>query len=181
VVALNVFASDTEAEKDYVRAVCNESDADFEYSFAHAEGGAGTKALAEKVLKACERSSELKFVYALEDSIENKINTIAQKIYGADSAEFTGQALTSLALIKNMGYYKLPVCMAKTQYSLSDNPKLLCRPTNFKVTVKDLKLCAGAGFIVAYLGDVLTMPGLPAKPAAEVIDLDNNGDIVGLF
>ncbi|MDF2685434.1 MAG: fhs [Clostridia bacterium] len=181
VVALNVFASDTEGEKDFVRTVCNESNVDFEFSFAHAEGGEGTKALAEKVLKACEKSSELKFVYDLNESIENKINTIAQKIYGADCAEFTGQALNSLNLIKSMGYDKLPVCMAKTQYSLSDNPKLLCRPTNFKVTVKDLKLCSGAGFIVAYLGDVLTMPGLPAKPAAEVIDLDENGEIVGLF
>ena len=181
VVALNVFSSDTESEKEFVRNVCKELDVEFEYSFAHAEGGEGTKALAEKVLKACEKPSILKFAYALEDSIESKINTIAKNIYGADCAEFTGQALNSLAVINSLGYDKLPVCMAKTQYSLSDNPKLLCRPSGFKVTVKDLKLCAGAGFIVAYLGDVLTMPGLPAKPAAEAIDIDESGEIVGLY
>ncbi len=181
VVALNVFATDTEAEKAVVRRVCEEMGVEFEYSFAHLRGGEGTEAVAQKVIEACEKPSKLNYTYELTDSIYDKINAIATKIYGADGIELTPAAKASLASIEAMGYGDLPICMAKTQYSLSDNPALLCRPTNFTVTVQDLKVCTGAGFIVAYLGNILTMPGLPVKPAAENIDVDDNGTIIGLF
>ncbi|MBQ2916186.1 MAG: formate--tetrahydrofolate ligase [Clostridia bacterium] len=181
VVALNVFATDTEAEKAAVRKATEEEGATFEYSYAHAEGGKGTEALAKKVIEACELESNFKFTYDENDTIENKVEAIAKTIYGADGVNFEPAAKASIEAIVKMGMDKLPICLAKTQYSLSDNPKLLCRPTGFRITVKDFKLCAGAGFIVGYLGDILTMPGLPKVPAAEMIDIDENGEIVGLF
>lgn len=181
VVALNVFATDTEAEKDAVRRACTDLGVEMEYSYAHAEGGKGTVALAQKVIEACEQPSNFRFTYDENDTIENKINAIATKIYGADGAVYMPAAKKSMEAIEKMGMANLPICLAKTQYSLSDNPTLLGRPTGFKVTVKDLRLCAGAGFIVGYLGDILTMPGLPKVPAAENIDINENGEVVGLF
>lgn len=181
VVALNVFATDTDAEKNAVRKASEAEGAEFEFSYAHAKGGDGVTALAKKVIAASERESSLKFTYDVNDTVENKINAVATKIYGADGADFEPAAKQSLSAIVGMGMDKLPVCLAKTQYSLSDNPKLLGRPSGFRVTVRDLKLCSGAGFIVGYLGDILTMPGLPKVPAAESIDIDEKGEIVGLF
>lgn len=181
VVALNVFGTDTEAEKETVRRACRESGAEFECSYGYAEGGKGVVSLAEKVIKACEMRSELKFTYDLNDSIENKINAVAKTIYGADGVDFTAAARKTIAEIEALKSSDLPICVAKTQYSLSDDPKLLCRPKGFRITVRDLKLSSGAGFIVVYLGDILTMPGLPKTPAADNIDIDNDGKIVGLF
>lgn len=181
VVALNVFGTDTEAEKETVRRACRESGAEFECSYGYAEGGKGVVSLAEKVIKACEMPSELKFTYDLNDSIENKINAVAKTIYGADGVDFTAAARKTIAEIEALKSSDLPICVAKTQYSLSDDPKLLCRPKGFRITVRDLKLSSGAGFIVVYLGDILTMPGLPKTPAADNIDIDNDGKIVGLF
>jgi len=181
VVALNEFGTDTEAEKLAVKKACEEVGADFEFSKGFAQGGKGCVALAEKVLAACEKPSELKFTYDVNDSIENKITAVATKIYGADGITISDDAKKRIDEINGLGRSNLPICIAKTQYSLSDNPKLLCRPKNFKVTVKDIKLCTGAGFIVVYLGNILTMPGLPKKPAAESIGIDDNGEIVGIF
>ncbi|MBR5720987.1 MAG: formate--tetrahydrofolate ligase, partial [Clostridia bacterium] len=117
----------------------------------------------------------------IDDSIENKIKALAETIYGASGVQYTAAAKKTIEEINALGASSLPVCVAKTQYSLSDDPKLLCRPKNFEITVRDLKLSSGAGFIVVYLGDILTMPGLPKVPAANSIDIDNDGNIVGLF
>ena len=119
--------------------------------------------------------------YDINASIEEKIGAVAEKIYGADGVDFTAAAKKTIADINALGASNLPICVAKTQYSFSDDPKLLCRPKGFRITVRDLKLCSGAGFIVVYLGDILTMPGLPKVPAADNIDIDNDGNIVGLF
>ncbi len=181
VVALNVFGTDTDAEKALVEKACKESGAEFECSYGFAEGGQGAVALAEKVVKACNEPSELKNTYDLDSSIEEKICAVADKIYGADGVDFTAAAKKTIADINALGAGNLPICVAKTQYSFSDDPKLLCRPTGFRITVRDLKLCSGAGFIVVYLGDILTMPGLPKVPAADNIDIDNDGNIIGLF
>lgn len=181
VVALNVFATDTEKEKLAVRNSCEQEGAAMEYSYAHAQGGKGTEALAKKVIEACNEPSCFTFTYDEKDSVENKINAVATKIYGADGVDFSAAAKASLEEIKALGMTDLPVCLAKTQYSLSDDPTLLGCPSGFRVTVKDLRLCAGAGFIVGYLGNILTMPGLPKKPSAETIDIDENANIVGLF
>lgn len=181
VVALNVFESDTDAEKALVKKATEEEGATFEYSFAHAKGGTGTIDLAKKVIEICKNESKLKFTYNENDTIENKVKAVATKIYGADGVVFEPAAKASIESIVKIGLDRLPICLAKTQYSLSDNPKLLCRPRDFTISVKDFKLCAGAGFIVGYLGDILTMPGLPKIPAAEQIDIDENGEIIGLF
>ncbi|PWM45913.1 MAG: formate--tetrahydrofolate ligase [Clostridiales bacterium] len=181
VVAINVFATDTDAEKKLIEQACKRLGVPVAYSHAHANGGEGTVALAEEVLKACEKPANINFCYDEKDTIKNKINAIATKIYGADGVDYTPAAEQSLKKIEAIGFDKTPVCIAKTQYSLSDDPKKLGRPQNFRVTVKDFKPCTGAGFVVAYLGDILTMPGLPKVPAAEQIDLDENGEIVGLF
>ena len=181
VVALNVFSTDTEAEKEMVKKACEECGAEFAYSYAHAKGGEGAVDLAEKVIRACDMPSEIRFTYSLGDSVENKIKAVAETIYGADGVDYTSAAKQTLAEINALGASSLPICVAKTQYSFSDNPKLLCRPKNFRITVRDLKLSSGAGFIVVYLGDILTMPGLPKVPAADNIDVDNDGNITGLF
>ena len=181
VVALNVFSTDTDAEKEMVRKACEECGAEFAYSYAHAQGGKGAVELAEKVVAACELPSEIRFTYNLDDSIENKIKALAETIYGASGVQYTAAARKTIEEINALGASSLPICVAKTQYSLSDDPKLLCRPKNFEITVRDLKLSSGAGFIVVYLGDILTMPGLPKVPAANAIDIDNDGNIVGLF
>lgn len=181
VVAINVFSTDTDKEKAIIENACRKLSVPVAYSYAHANGGKGTIELAEKVLDECKKTSNLHFSYDVNETVKNKIEAIAKNIYGADGVDYTGDAEASLAAIEHMGFDKVPVCIAKTQYSLSDNPKLLNRPTGFRVTVKDMKACTGAGFIVVYLGDIMIMPGLPKVPAAESIDINDNGEIVGLF
>lgn len=182
VVALNVFSTDTEAEIDYVRSFCEEMGAEFALSRVWEKGGEGGIELAEKVLNTLDnKKSEFKFLYSDEDSLEDKINRISTAIYGAEGAEFSSKALKQLKTLESMGFGNLPVCMAKTQYSLSDDPDRLGRPTGFKINVRELYVSAGAGFVVVLTGDVLTMPGLPKMPAAYNIDVDPDGNIIGLF
>ncbi|MCI7248815.1 MAG: formate--tetrahydrofolate ligase, partial [Clostridiales bacterium] len=146
-----------------------------------AKGGEGGTALAEEVVRLCEEPNEFRYSYQLEGTIEDKLNAICTKIYHADGVELTANARKQAAQLEELGFGHLPICMAKTQYSFSDNPSLLGAPSGFTVTVKNLKVSAGAGFIVALTGDIMTMPGLPKKPAAEKIDVDENGKITGLF
>jgi formate--tetrahydrofolate ligase len=181
VVAVNKFAADTEEELSAVIDACRENGAEVVLNEAWEKGGEGAEALAEKVVELCERKSDFTFAYPLEMSIEEKINTIVQKIYGGEKAVLAQQAKDQLKAIKEQGADKLPVCIAKTQYSFSDNASLLGAPSGFKVTVRNLKLSAGAGFVVALTGDIMTMPGLPRVPAAESIDVNDDGVISGLF
>ncbi len=183
VVAINRFGTDTEAELDCVRAVCEAKGVDFALSEVFSKGSEGGEELARKVVLACEKPSDFKFIYSDDMSIKDKINAIAVNIYGADGVKYDASALKALAEIEALSpeISKLPVCMAKTQYSLSDDASMLGRPKNFSVTVREIKLSAGAGFIVALTGAIMTMPGLPKKPAAYSIDIDSNGNITGLF
>ena len=183
VVALNRFDTDTDAELDFIRKSCEARGAELALSEVFAKGGEGGRELAEKVVAACEKESNFKVLYADELSIKDKIATIAKEIYGAADVVYEGNAEKQLAdiLALNPDYAKFPVCMAKTQYSLSDDPAKLGRPTGFTLTVREIKLSAGAGFIVALTGTILTMPGLPKVPAAYNIDVDDAGKITGLF
>ena len=183
VVALNHFDSDTDAEIDIVRSVCNANGVDMALSDVFMNGGNGGVELAEMVVKACEQPSEFKFLYNDELSIKEKIETIAKNIYGAAEVKFDAAAIASIKSIESLdpSYGKYPVCMAKTQYSLSDDPLKLGRPTGYSLTVREVKLSAGAGFVVALTGAVMTMPGLSASPAAYRINVDDDGNIVGLF
>ena len=181
VVAINAFPTDTKEELDFVEKKCNELGAEVALSEVWAKGGEGGIALAEKVLAATEKPNSFNFTYEVEQSIPEKIEAIVKRVYGGDGVVFTGPAMKQLKEIEELGLDKMPVCMAKTQYSLSDDPTKLGRPKNFKITVKELRISAGAGFIVALTGDILTMPGLPKKPAAENMDIDVNGKITGLF
>jgi formate--tetrahydrofolate ligase len=181
VVAINRFLNDSQKELDYIESYCREHDADFALSEVFGKGGEGGMDLARKVCEAAEKPSNFAPIYSLDLTIEQKIETIAKEIYGADGVTFTNQALKALKDIKALGGDKLPVCIAKTQYSLSDNAALLGMPTGFNITVRDLRLSNGAGFVVAYAGDIMTMPGLPKAPAAQKIDVDGNGRISGLF
>ena len=183
VVAINRFGTDTDAELETLRCICERSGADFALSEVFAKGGDGGIELAEKVVAACEKESDFKLLYPDEMPIKEKIETVARKIYGADGVNFEPAALRALADIEKISdEYKLfPVCMAKTQYSLSDDQTKLGRPENFRITVRDIRLSAGAGFIVVLTGAIMTMPGLPKVPAANNIDVDENGRITGLF
>lgn len=181
VVAINAFPTDTKEELDFVEKKCNELGAEVALSEVWAKGGEGGIALAEKVLAATEKPNNFNFTYEVDQSIPEKIEAIVKRVYGGDGVVFTGPAMKQLKEIEELGLDKMPVCMAKTQYSLSDDPTKLGRPKNFKITVKELRISAGAGFIVALTGDILTMPGLPKKPAAENMDIDVNGKITGLF
>ena len=181
VVAINRFGADTDAELLYIENYCKELNADFALSEVFANGGDGGIELAKKVVAATEKESNFKPIYDDELSIKDKIKTIAAQIYGADDVEYTTVAKKALADIEKLDTSKLPVCIAKTQYSLSDNPQLLGKPENFKINIKDIRLSNGAGFVVVYTGDIMTMPGLPKVPAAERIDVDSNGKITGLF
>ena len=183
VVAINRFGTDTDAELETLRCICERSGADFALSEVFAKGGDGGIELAEKVVAACEKESDFKLLYPDEMPIKEKIETVARKIYGADGVNFEPAALRALADIERISdEYKLfPVCMAKTQYSLSDDQTKLGRPENFRITVRDIRLSAGAGFIVVLTGAIMTMPGLPKVPAANNIDVDENGRITGLF
>lgn len=182
VVTLNNFVSDTEEEVNYIKERCEEMGADFAVSKVWEKGGEGGIELANKVLDVLEnKKSAFKVLYNEEDSIVSKIETVAKEIYGADGVVIDAKAKKEIARLEGLGYDKLPVCIAKTQYSLSDNPTLLGRPKGFKITVKEVRVSAGAGFIVVLTGNVMVMPGLPKVPAAENIDVDSNGNITGLF
>lgn len=182
VVAINRFVSDTEKELEFVDKHCREFGVPVALCEVWAKGGEGGIALAKEVLAQLEKGTDnYTPLYDLDMSIKEKIEKIAKEIYGADGVEFTGPAKKMLKTIDELGYGKLPVCMSKTQKSLSDNAALLGRPTGFTVSVKELRISAGAGFIVAMAGDIIDMPGLPKKPAAESIDIDENGKIDGLF
>jgi formate--tetrahydrofolate ligase len=180
VVAMNRFATDTKAETDHVISACEKAGAKAVFTDVFLKGGEGGKELAEAVVKACDIPSKLEYSYELNESVTKKIEDVATKIYGADGVEFSDEALEKIKTIEDKGCGALPVIIAKTQYSLSDNPDLLGRPTNFKIAVRDIVLKGGAGFIVAIAGKIMLMPGLGAHPAAEKIDLDENGKIVGL-
>jgi formate--tetrahydrofolate ligase len=181
VVALNVFSTDTEAEIDFVLRHCRERGVDAALSNVHSAGGEGGLELAGKVIEAFGKNSSFKYLYDVGDTIQEKIEKIAVEIYGADGVEYTESAQHDIQMLKEQGFSNLPVCMSKTQKSLSDNPGLLGRPTGFNITVRKVRVSAGARFLIALTGDVLTMPGLPEKPAAENIDLDDEGIISGLF
>ena len=181
VVAINAFPTDTKEELDFVEEKCVAMGASVALSEVWAKGGEGGLELADKVMEAMEKPSNFRFMYEVEQSIPEKIEAVAKEIYGADGVDFTGPAKKQLAEIEALGLDKMPVCMAKTQYSLSDDPTKLGRPEGFRITVKELRISAGAGFIVALTGDILTMPGLPKKPAAENMDIDVHGRITGLF
>ncbi|MCA1009413.1 formate--tetrahydrofolate ligase [Halobacillus halophilus] len=182
IVAVNQFSSDTQAELDYLRKWCEEEGAPVSVIDVFTRGGEGGIDLAEKVIKVCEsKSAPLTYTYDLSDSIEEKIQKIALKVYGAEGVHFSTQAKKQLHQIKQLGYGQLPICMAKTQYSLSDDPSQLGRPRNFHITVREFRLSVGAGFIVAMTGEVMTMPGLPKKPAALQMDVTEDGTIKGLF
>lgn len=181
VVAINHFYADTQAEIDYIEQYCKDRGADFAVTKCFAEGGAGSIELAEKVVEACEKENNFHYLYDIDMSLYDKIETIAREIYGADGVDYTKEARASLDEFIKLGADKMPVCMAKTQYSLSDNPKLLGRPHGFRITVSSASLSNGAGFVVCQTGSVMTMPGLSKSPAAYRIDIDENGNTVGLF
>ena len=181
VVAINRFPTDTDAELALVVQKCAELGVKAVESNAWAQGGAGARALAEEVVQLCEQPHTFRFSYALDGSIEEKLEAIATRIYRADGVAFTPAAKKQIAQLTALGFGELPVCVAKTQYSFSDNPALLGAPEGFTVTVRNVKVSAGAGFLVALTGDIMTMPGLPKRPAAESIDVDETGKIIGLF
>ncbi len=181
VVAINRFPTDTEAELELVREKCKELGVNVALSEVWGKGSEGGIELAEEVLRLCESENHFKFVYEDELGIKEKVETIAKKIYRADGVEFTPAAKKQLATIEGLGFGNLPVCMAKTQFSFSDDASLLGAPRGFKITIKDVKVCAGAGFVVVKTGDIMTLPGLPKVPSAEKIDIDENGTITGLF
>lgn len=181
VVAINAFPTDTENELQELKALCESMGASVSISEAWAKGGEGAIDLAQKVIEATEKPSNFQYMYDVNDSIKDKINAIATKIYGADGVNYTPAAEKTIAEFEAAGLDKMPICMAKTQYSLSDDQFKLGAPTGFKITVRELRISAGAGFIVALTGNILTMPGLPKKPAAENMDIDINGKITGLF
>ncbi len=182
VVAINEFPTDTQAELDLVEKKCKELGVNVVLSQVWAKGGEGGKALAEEVVRLCDQPNDFTFSYELEGtSIQEKLDQIVQKIYGGKKAVLTANAQKQAKQLEDMGYGNCPICVAKTQYSLTDDEKKLGAPTDFEVTVRNLKISAGAGFVVALTGEIMTMPGLPKVPAAEKIDVDENGKITGLF
>lgn len=181
VVAVNKFPTDTDAEVQLVIDECKSLGVNAVLSDVWAKGGEGGTELAREVVRLCGEENNFAQCYSLNDSIEDKLNAIVTKIYRGDGVDFTPKARKQLAQIAALGYGKMPVCIAKTQYSFSDDKNLLGAPENFRVTVRNLKISAGAGFIVALTGEIMTMPGLPKVPAAEKIDVDENGLITGLF
>ena len=181
VVAINEFPTDTEEEINLIKEKCNDLGVNVVLSQVWAKGGEGGVELAKEVVRLCEEENDFEYAYPLESTIKEKINAIATKIYGADGVDFTKEAEKEIANLEKLGYSNLPICMAKTQYSLTDDPSKLGRPTNFRITVRKINISAGAGFIVALTGDIMKMPGLPKLPAAERIDVDENGVISGLF
>ena len=183
VVAINAFPTDTQAELDMVEEKCKAQGVNVRLSEVWAKGGEGGKALAEEVIRLCEEESSdtFQFVYDLDTTIEEKLNAIATKVYRADGVVVTAAAKKQIQQLTELGFDKLPICMAKTQFSFSDDQTKLGAPRGFNITVREVKLNAGAGFLVAKTGDIMTMPGLPKVPASERIDIDENGKITGLF
>ena len=181
VVAINAFPTDTEKELKLVEEKCNELGVNVALSEVWTRGGEGGRALAEEVVRLCEQPNEFKYSYPLDLSIEEKLDMICKTIYHGDGVQLTSNALKQAKQLTDLGFGDLPICMAKTQYSFSDDATLIGAPKGFTVTVKNLKVSAGAGFIVALTGDIMTMPGLPKVPSAEKIDVDENGVITGLF
>ena len=183
IVAINRFMTDTEEELKIIEQYCRDMSVDFSMCEVFAKGGDGGVELAEKVVEVSERGGEMNFapIYDEKASIDEKINTIAKEIYGADGVVYTPKAKKAIARLEKQGFDKLPICMAKTQYSLSDDPSLLGRPSGFEITVREVRVSAGAGFVVVLTGDVMIMPGLPKVPAANNMDIDKDGKIVGLF
>ena len=181
VVAINKFPSDTAAELELVENKCRELGVNVALTDVWGRGGAGGEALAKEVIRLSEGRSTMEFVYDTNLPIKEKIEAIAARVYGADGVEFAPKALKEMKNLESLGYGNLPVCMAKTQYSLTDNAKLLGRPRGFKISIRDITASVGAGFLVALAGDIMKMPGLPKVPAAEKIDVDENGSISGLF
>ena len=181
VVAINAFPTDTAAELKLVEDKCRELGVNVALSEVWAKGGEGGIALAEEVVRLCECENNFRFAYDTEDSIEKKLNDICKRVYHADGVALTAGAKKQMAQLEAQGFGKMPICMAKTQYSFSDDQTLLGAPEGFTVTVRNLKVSAGAGFLVALTGDIMTMPGLPKVPAAEKIDVDETGKITGLF
>ena len=181
VVAINAFPTDTPAELALVEQRCNELGVNVALSEVWAKGGEGGLALAEEVLRLCDEPSDFRFAYELDEPLAKKVEDIATRVYHADGVDFAPKAARMLRQLEEQGFGGLPVCMAKTQYSFSDDPKLLGAPEGFRITVRDLRVSAGAGFVVALTGDIMTMPGLPRVPAAEKIDVTPDGHITGLF
>lgn len=181
IVAINRFGTDSKEELEYIESYCRENGADFALSDVFGKGGEGGIELAQKVVEACEKPSDFAPIYSLDLTVKEKIEKIAATIYGASKVNYTTAAEKAIKEVEALGADKLPVCIAKTQYSLSDNPALLGAPKNFEITVRNVTLSNGAGFVVAYTGDIMTMPGLPKVPAAHSIDVDSDGKIVGLF
>ena len=181
VVAVNAFPTDTSEELDFVRRECEALGAEVALSEVWAKGGEGGEALAEKVEAALQKKADFRYIYDEKESIPEKIGKIAREIYGAAGVDFTKEAQRELEELEALGFDKMPVCMAKTQYSLSDDAALLGRPEGFRITVRELRLAAGAGFVVALTGSILTMPGLPKHPAAMDMDITEDGRITGLF
>ena len=181
VVAINRFPTDSEAELALVEAKCKELGVNVALSEVWAKGGEGGVKLANEVVRLCDEANDFEYSYSSDLSIEAKIEAIAKKVYRADGVTFMPAAKKQLAQFEKLGFNDIPICMAKTQYSFSDTPALIGAPKGFTMTVKALKVSAGAGFIVALTGDIMTMPGLPPVPAAEKIDVDSSGKISGLF
>lgn len=181
VVAINEFPTDSQEEIDLIKERCNDLGVNVVLSQVWAKGGEGGIDLAKEVVRLCQEENNFEYAYSLERSIKEKINEIATKIYGAEGVDFTKEAEKEIANLEKLGFANLPICMAKTQYSLTDDPSKLGRPENFRITVRKINISAGAGFIIALTGDIMKMPGLPKMPAAERIDIDENGVIVGLF
>ena len=181
VVSINQFPTDTEQELRFIEHKCKELSVDVALTQVWAKGGKGGTDLAQKVVELCEKKNNFSYAYALDMPVKEKIETLVKNVYRGDDVEFTSQASKQLEQIEKLGFGNLPVCIAKTQYSFSDNPALLGAPRGFKVTVSNLKISTGAGFIVVLTGNIMTMPGLPKAPSAEKIDIDNDGNIVGLF
>lgn len=181
VVAINRFPTDTEAELELVRTKCAELGVNVALSEVWGKGGAGGEELAKEVVRLCDEASEMKFVYDENTTIKEKIEAIATKVYGANGVDYTAKAETEIATFEKLGFGNLPICMAKNQYSLTDDQTKLGRPTGFRITISDMTASIGAGFLVALTGSIMKMPGLPKVPAAEKIDVDNDGIISGLF
>ena len=181
VVAINEFPTDSEEEINLIKEKCSDLGVNVVLSQVWAKGGDGGVELAKEVVRLCEQENNFEFAYPLEYGIKEKINAIATKIYGANGVDFTKEAEKEISNLEKLGYSNLPICMAKTQYSLTDDPSKLGRPTDFRITVRKINISAGAGFIVALTGDIMKMPGLPKAPAAQRIDVDENGVISGLF
>ena len=181
IVAINRFVTDTDAEIARLLELCRMEGVEASLCEVWEKGGEGGEELAAKVIEACEKESNFKFMYDVNESIKEKIGKIAKEIYGAKGVVYTAKAEKEIKRLEDLGLDKYPICMAKTQYSLSDNPELIGRPEGFDITVKEVRVSAGAGFIVALTGDIMVMPGLPKVPAAEKIDIDENGVITGLF